>query len=258
MAVIIGGHPRSGTTLMAKLCARHPQIAMTVEFHNFAALNASYWDHMRCIRKNWYVRGMLRNAGRNSPWRARLRSARFMALYSLGLLRYVHRPIGVVEIESVLRRLFPQARLVGDKYPRYVFLLDSLVTEPGLKRVIIYRDGRDVISSMLVKIRGSWKHLAVAREMDSVAKIAQAWVRSIEAMEKHQDRLHVVRYEALVENPRGHLDALAAFLEVDPAGFQAEIVRDTSIGKYRRGLTPAELAEMMDVAGPTLARLGYT
>ncbi|OGO45947.1 MAG: hypothetical protein A2Z30_07835 [Chloroflexi bacterium RBG_16_64_43] len=255
--MIIGGHARSGTTLMARLCGRHPEIGMTIEFQNFAALNSSYWDHLRRIRKNWYVRGILRNAGRNAPWGARLESAGFLTFYALGLLRYAYRPIGVAEIESVLHRLFPRTKLVGDKYPRYVFQLDSLVNEAGLKRVIIYRDGRDVVSSMLVKIHSTWKHRGMAREMDSAGKIARTWVRSIEAMEEHRNWLHIVRYEALVENPRAELDALAAFLEVDPAGFQAEVVRDTSIGKHRRGLTSEELAETWDAAGPTLARLGY-
>jgi len=258
MALIIGGHPRSGTTLMAKLCNRHPEIGVTIEFHNFMALNSSYWDHLRTIRKNWYVRGMVRNAGRGAPWRARLYSARFLALYTLGLLQFANRPIGVAEIELVLHRLFPRAKLVGDKFPRYVFRLDTLVAEPGLKRVIIYRDARDVVSSMLVKLRGPWQHMEVAREMDSVGKIAQAWVRSIEAMEKHRTHLHAIRYEDLVGNPREKLDALASFLEVDPTGFRDEIVRDTSIGKYRKGLTSDELGQVIAVTGPTLSRLGYT
>jgi hypothetical protein len=111
---------------------------------------------------------------------------------------------------------------------------------------------------MLVKLRGPWQHMEVAREMDSVGKIAQAWVRSIEAMEKHRTHLHAIRYEDLVGNPREQLDALASFLEIDPTGFRDEIVRDTSIGKYRKGLTSDELGQVIAVTGPTLSRLGYT
>ncbi len=257
MALIIGGHPRSGTTLMTKLCNRHPDIRLTIEFQNFMKLNSSYRTHLATIRKNWYVRGMVGNGGRGAPWRVRLHSARFLASYTLRLVPYAARPIGVVEIERVLHHLFPRARVVGDKYPRYVFNLDALTLEPNLQRIVIYRDGRDVISSMLVKIRGDWRRLPVAREFDTVEKLAEAWVRAIEAMETHRAKLYCIRYEDLIREPREQVRALAAWLDLSAGGFRYQMVRDTSIGKYRTGLTGDELDQVIAVAGPTLARLDY-
>ncbi len=257
MALIIGGHPRSGTTLMARLFGRHPEIGLTFELQNFAAINSSYWQHLRRIRKNWYVRGMLRNAARHSPWPARLHSAGFLARYALGLLPHALRPIGVAQIEQVLHRLFPGAKLVGDKYPQYVFQLDGLVAEPALTRVIIYRDGRDVVQSVLAKVRGAWRDAPLAREWATVDKIALSWVHSIEAMERHRSHLYCLRYEDLVSEPQPHLKALAEWLGVESTGFRAHIVNDASVGKHRAGLTAHELELVTEIAGPTLARLGY-
>lgn len=47
------------------------------------------------------------------------------------------------------------------------------------------------------------------------------------------------------------------FLGVDPAGFQGSILRSTSIGKYRRALTPEDLNILDGFGGETLRRMGY-
>jgi len=257
MALIIGGHFRSGTTLTTTLCNQHPEICLTYEFRSFSALNTTLSRYLRRLRKNWYSRGIVRQSSHQTPWWTRLSSAWFVANYTLRLLPFAGHPIGVTEIEQVLHQLFPHARFVGDKTPHYVFELDALTREPDLKRIILYRDGRDVTSSMLTAIRGVWKGRRMAQMLDSVEKIAHSWVRSIEAMEKHQKDVYCLRYEDLARHPRATLDALAKWLEVDPAGFRDDLVRDTSIGKYRTGLTPAELDVVEGVAGPTLARLNY-
>ncbi|HWP93464.1 MAG TPA: hypothetical protein VNN20_14825 [Thermodesulfobacteriota bacterium] len=44
---------------------------------------------------------------------------------------------------------------------------------------------------------------------------------------------------------------------VDPAGFSTKMVQNTSIGRYKRELTDEELATVMEIAGPTMKRLGY-
>jgi hypothetical protein len=44
---------------------------------------------------------------------------------------------------------------------------------------------------------------------------------------------------------------------VDLGGFPAATIRDNSIGKYANGLSGEELATVMDIAGPTMARHGY-
>jgi hypothetical protein len=53
------------------------------------------------------------------------------------------------------------------------------------------------------------------------------------------------------------LESLATYLHVDPAQFDHNIVRPTSIGKFEHGLSGEQLEPILDIAGPTLTRLGY-
>jgi hypothetical protein len=257
MALVIGGHARSGTTLLTRMCNLHPQIQVTMELHNFASLNVGYWEHLRGLRLNWYRFGYIGRTGREAPFHSKLRSAAFLAQYLLLLFPSSGGLIGVGEIERVLHAIFPQARVVGDKFPRYVFRLDDLAREAGLQRVIIYRDGRDVVSSTLQKVRTAWKDIPQWRGIRTASQAAQQWVRAIQEMEKHRSQAYCVRYESLVGYPAAELKALGEWLGVDPGGFSPGRVHAGSVGKYRQGLSPEELEMVLEVAGPTLERLGY-
>lgn len=258
MALIIGGHPRSGTTILNRLCQLHPEIAMTGEFRSFQNLNLPYLEYVRGLRMDWYRRGIVSHAGRNAPLRAKLLSLGFLAIFLGRLLSKARRPIGVQDVGWALHGIFPRAKVVGDKYPRYVFSLDDLVTEKDLKRVIIYRDARDVVSSYLRMVETAWKDLDFVRKNSPNARrVAHAWVRSIELMEQHESKLHIIRYETLCDAPRRHLDELANYLGVSSEGFKHNKVRATSVGRYTDGLTQAQVEDVLQVAGPTLERLNY-
>ena len=257
-ALIIGGHPRSGTTILNRLCQLHPDIAMTGEFRSFLRLNVPYLEYARGLRMDWYRRGIVSHAGRRAPTRAKLLSLGFLTVFLGRLLLKARGPIGVQEVGWALHGIFPHAKLVGDKYPRYVFSLEDLVREEHLKRVIIYRDGRDVVSSYLRMVETAWKDLDfVRRNSPNARKVARAWVRSIELMEQHTDELHIIRYEAFCDAPRHHLDELAEYLGVPARGFKHNKVRATSVGRYAEGLTSRQVEDVLRIAGPTLERLNY-
>ena len=76
--------------------------------------------------------------------------------------------------------------------------------------------------------------------------------------DRHRDTLCVMRYEDLIKDKDRELKVLGEWLGVDPAGFDAEMIRDTSIGKYENGLSDEDLRMVMDIAGPTMAKMGYT
>jgi hypothetical protein len=69
------------------------------------------------------------------------------------------------------------------------------------------------------------------------------------------DRVLEVRYEALT----GAASQIAEHLGIDPAPLAAGLARfhDSSIGRYRRDLSPEQLADVERVAGPLLRQLGY-
>lgn len=122
----------------------------------------------------------------------------------------------------------------------------------------MYNDCRDVASSTLKRFRAVERNNKEWIENLSMAEtIAKRWVQAIELMESHAEKLHIIRYENLIKQPDQELEALGGWLGVNPSGFSKEVIQNTGIGKYKEGLSKEELATIMNIAGPTMARLGY-
>ena len=266
--LLIGGRPRSGTTLLRDLCDAHADITLTHEFGTFIALNEPFHVYRRQILRNWRAQPILHcgtfrsleTMSRTRQWALSTRGHVFALRYLDKLRRYHPARVDLSAVETTLREVFPGAGIVGDKMPKYVHLLDKLAPTSGLSSVMIYRDCRDVTSSHLKMARTNWRNKGWIRDQDTAEKVAQLWVVALESMERHRDRIHIIRYEDLVREPRRELTALAEWLGLDPAGFPERIVngvRDDGIGKHRTGLSAREMEAVMDIAGPALARLGY-
>lgn len=160
-------------------------------------------------------------------------------------------------IESALKKIYPNNKIVGDKIPHYVYELNKYVNHKNLMPVIIYRDCRDVVDSTMKKVRTTWKNLAFSKNWDSPYKIAKKWVTAIEIMNKFQSEIHSIRYEDLVFSPENELKDLAKYLGVDASGFSSKIIYNHSVGNHVQGLTKAQLTETIEIAGPTMRKLGY-
>lgn len=245
---IIGGLSRSGTSLLWQICNGHPAIALTYEFANFRNLGRDYWEYRRGLLERWKDPQISKR-----EWR----EPAFRHAYLSGLKRHRGRSIDAKLISSVLQPAFPAVRVVGDKYPRYVFRLRELTKDKGLKRIIIYRDCRDVTSSFLHRVRTDWKGLDFVKEVSTADRIAVRWVEAIEMMEEYRHHLHVIRYEDLVRSPTPVLRGLGEYLEVESTAFPIRHIHADSVGNYRRGLSSDELESVMRVAGSTMRRLGY-
>jgi hypothetical protein len=247
---------RSGTTLLRNLCDSHPDIAITPELNYFFALGKTYTEHRRVLLKRlWektFKNGLILLP--NLPHYA------FAARYLFRMRRFGEKIINVTDIEATLKSIFPKASIVGDKTPGYVFLLDKFVATGRISCLIIYRDCRDVTSSTIKKARTKWSKDQWIHNLRRTENIAKRWVNSIEITERHKDKIHIIRYEDLVREPRQELEALAKWLGVDCSGFSEGVInsiRNKSIGKYKTGLTEEELKIVMEISGPTLARLSY-
>ena len=168
--LVVGGHPRSGTTLLARLLNLHTAIGVTFEFRPFLGLDRDSPAHWHVLRKDFARRRIVEikwlplwrmSQGRREPRRAilgaldRLESARFLFRYR-AMIR--EAPMVTTEvIRSAYLAHFGTKHLLGDKVPEYIFSLDSLVSEPGLVWVLIYRDPHDVAASAIKMFERGWE-----------------------------------------------------------------------------------------------------
>jgi hypothetical protein len=190
-------------------------------------------------------------------WRRAAWSASFALGYALNVAWRCQGRVGLECIRSCLQSAFPQARVVGDKDPEYVFQLDAFAASPELKCIVIFRDCRDVVSSTLAKAATAWKKSRFVNAMDTPTKVATRWVHAIAQQERNAGAVLAVRYEDLVTQPGPTIVRLGEFLGLDAAGFKQKLLRPTSIGKHRGRLSAEALADIEAVAGDTMRRLGY-
>ena len=257
MLLIIGGHQRSGTTLLYNLCNHHQDVTLTLEFSNFQYVGQTYSE---CFHR--MIRYCLKNEGAfdlsysRSEYK-KLHNLMFAIRYLLTMRSYCRRLITFEAVEMALKRMYPRSRIIGDKYPDYVFMTEKFSKADGLYRVVIYRDCRDVTSSFLRKVRTTWKNLPWTNRVNTAKMIAEKWVRAIEIMEFYADKLHIIRYEDLVRQPKQTTELLSEYLGIDPLGFKVGMPKAGSISKYKEGLTKEELTDVIEIAGSTMERLGY-
>ncbi|HYO47628.1 MAG TPA: sulfotransferase [Gemmatimonadota bacterium] len=252
---LITGHPRSGTTLLTRVLNTHPEIGATYELGTFIRLDAPYPEYRRGLRLGYRERPVL-DVGLGTPRGRRWASRRFLARFRYGLWRRRYSPITLEALTDLLGRILERT-LVGDKLPRYVFALDELVQREGLRRIVIVRDCRAVTASALDRVRTGWSGQGWTERIDTPEKVAGNWLRAVASVERHAERLHVVRFEDLVGDPKSSLKDVAAYLGVDPDGFDTMLIRRPDGKKMRRMLDEGDLAAVEEVAGEAMRRWGY-
>jgi hypothetical protein len=258
--LLVTGHQRSGTTILRILLNSHPEIAVTHEFANLKYLGRSRaWYSAYILRQMLAIgrKGARFNLYRNEPtplWRNLL----FIADYGLRIQQTRSWRFGFAGAEAALHGLFPRRRWVGDKFPDYIWSLKHFAGCGKVTCVVIYRDARDVVRSTLESARTAWKNRSFVGAFDTPEKVAARWVKAVELMEENAGKIVPVRYERLMTEPEAVAADLGAALGVNPAHFPVHILHGSSIGKFRNGLDPQSLAAVESIAGPALARLGYS
>jgi sulfotransferase family protein len=188
------------------------------------------------------------------------------------------------EAARELRAILERVRLLGlarglrgvEQTPETSFVLDAaLRAYPAAVAVHVLRDGRDVVCSLLERgwFRGDrggaddaghafgahprfWVEPERRDEFTQVSearRAAWAWRRYVTAARPARV---TIRYEALQEDAvdlAEPLDVPATSLRTAFSGFRA-----SSIGRWRRDLSPQQLRDVEAEAGGLLAELGYT
>lgn len=254
---LIAGHPRSGTTILNRVCNTHPEVVSTFEFGAFLHLGRPYAAYREALRIAWRRKHRpLLGVGEATPGARRRRSRGFLARYLLALQR--HRR-GAIDLSAVRASLgfALGSPVVGDKLPAYVFLLDELSAIEELRCVVIVRDCRAVVASTLERVRTGWSGEEWTDRFDSTRKAAANWVGAVESTERNAARIHVLRFEDLLRDREATITAIGRFLEVDPTGFDAGLLREPAREKFRVTLDDADLEVIESVAGETMLRWGY-
>ena len=248
--VVIGGSPRSGTTLLRAILGRHPEIFAAPESTVFLQRISSPADIAE--RLGW-------DAVQIEAWQRASRSqTEFVEHVAAEAARRSGKPVWAEKTPSnVLRFGFVRRRF------------------PGAKLVHVIRDGRDVVCSLrrqpFSKVdAASWDSAAAAR------RCALQWRTHVLAGLRFRSdpAYHEVRYEHLVRDPEPELRALLAFLglswsdtllepDADPGPpdpFEpkaAGAIFDSSVGGWREKLSREDRAAVRLLTGELLERLGY-
>jgi len=264
--IVMGGAPRSGTTLLRKLLDRHPAVCSGPETKLFvpAAFNLA-WLAEAYVIPIAELEAMRRRAPSQGAF---IDAFATRARAERGKFRWAEKtPQNICHLDWILER-FPQASVVH-----------------------IVRDGRDVVCSMREHpewrwVAGGWQKVLVPHP---AAWYAQRWVEDTTAgMARRGDgRYQEVCYEDLVRDPEAALRAicLGLGLAIDeawlgevsgreggavpvetsagprPAGVRPDYegaVSTVSVGRWRSDLSAAEQQEVEAIAGQRLRELGYT
>ena len=82
---------------------------------------------------------------------------------------------------------------------------------------------------------------------------------ALAAASRNPERTLELRYEQLTTDPGASAERLARHLGLDPQLLTGSLAaaRDRSVGRWRRDLTPEQLEDVEQEAGPLLRELGY-
>lgn len=254
--IILGGAPRSGTTLLRKLLDRHPQVRAGAETKLFvpAAFNLEWLSQAYAIPLT-----ELRRMREEAP-----SQGAFIDAFAARVRADAAKPRWAEKTPQNIRSL----DWIAPRWPRAAF-------------VHVIRDGRDVICSMRQHpdwrwVGGAWQKVLVPRSLEWYAKRWLADTASGMAW-RDDERYLEVRYEALVADPLATLRALCdAIGMVADAGWLAEVTRrqgadggqderpdyegavsGASVGRWRDDLSANEREVVERLCGPRLRELGY-
>ena len=263
--IFVVGHPRSGTTLLASMLGRHPEVASTPEtlylLQGRFQLAPSIAAGPAAVAGRIHRTPLRRLAQDRPALEARLAAA---------------RPLDEAAVFRVLLASFARAnaaRRVVEKTPLHLRHTDTILDWfPDARIVWILRDGRACVAS-LRKLDWSSSNPTV---------LAAQWVRNMAFAEAAAARaggaMLRLRYEELIADPVAAMDRVQDFAglprspavhdhtrEVDTVkaferGWKANVGKPIIAGRaeaWREELPPAVRRTLAGIMDPTLARLGY-
>lgn len=292
--IFIGGDHRSGTTLLSVMLDAHPDAVCGPEIDFLDPPNLG--PHvLECIRLLAAADPAVLGAGVDTAdprWQPGVQFVKQCHRFGIepGELRAVvaeqvresgsdiatfDARCGLMDRLGEFRRRTAGTPRWGLKIQRLVADCGSLARQwPAARFVHVVRDGRDVAASHLCS-PWSWAYHDIAEAARGWADIVGRAHRSLPS-----GRSIEVRYEDVVHDPRSTLhavldavglpwnDAVLGYARVGhslhehpyehpSATAVGSEINDRAVGRYRRDLTSAQVAEFERIAGHVLEELGY-
>jgi hypothetical protein len=185
-------------------------------------------------------------------------------------------------LERVRRLGFVRHLRAVEQTPELSFVLGpALAAYPDARVIHCVRDGRDVVCSLLERgwladarpgeddvgaSFGAHRRFWVGDDeaeafagLSEAGRAASAWRHYTTAARTAPESTLELRYEWLVSDPDGAAKAVAGFLHSDPTPLAEAFGESfqTSVGRWRRDLDEAQLADVEADAGSLLRELGY-
>lgn len=223
--IFVVGAPRSGTTLVRVVLDRHPDLHVGGETKVLTKFRALFDEvgtdpsRLRLALERWEQEG-----GRAQP---EAPTADELGVLLSGQHVTADLVLGAIVHFGSTAAGKPRG---GEKTPDHFRQVDRILADfPDATVVWVLRDPRGVVASELT-LPAKW----ASRDPDAIVR---RWVRSVElleqAIERHGDRIQVVKYESWLEDPRSVLGAL---LEQLGLHWSEDVIESGAApGDYRHG-----------------------
>ena len=284
---------RTGTTLLLSMFAEHPEICVH-RVHPFETRFGAYWMHVLTVLSgpaNHYhsshpdrfqgerlVIGNNPYAQFDMPSGPALRSW-FNTEMSEELAAFCQRNIDAAYLRIARDQGEPPPRFFAEKNtPTYAARLLAHVYD-GAKEVVLVRDFRDMICSMLAF---DWKRQTRDFQRDDVeveafiVRIVEEFRQLVTTWVERRDSALLLRYEDLMTDPQASLRRVAEYAGIDASagviGRMVEMGRlddettrahrtsdngRQSVGRYRYDMNEDLRGLCLEIGGDLLSRLGY-
>jgi hypothetical protein len=153
---------------------------------------------------------------------------------------------------------------------------------PGAREIVLVRDFRDFACSIFAYNRKTggraFRRESSEKELSYILETLRPWAFSLmNSWKRRSDHTHLLRYEDLILRPRETLAGLFAYLDLELAETQLDLMlqrlfaktpaaaqhrtsggADDSIGRWRHDLTPELQKACEEAFAPALEAFGYS